>query len=78
MRLLTRHPKDQSREITIVLTERQLEAIIRTLRELSLILEYSYNQLTDEDKKYAKLAQRELMKSRTWNLLEKIQLEARP
>ena len=71
MRLRTRHPNDHSQEITLPLTRRQLESIINVLRELSLILEYSYNKLTGEDKKHARLAQRELMKTRTWNLLEK-------
>lgn len=71
MRLRTRHSNDHSQEITLPLTRRQLESIINALRELSLILEYSYNKLTDEDKKHARLAQRDLMKTRTWNLLEK-------
>lgn len=71
MRLRTRHQNDHSQEITLPLTRRQLESIINALRELSLILEYSYNKLTDEDKKHARLAQRDLIKTRTWNLLEK-------
>ncbi len=66
----TRHRNDDSREITLPLTSRQLESIINALRELSLILEHSDNRLTDEDKKYARLAQRDLIKTRTWNLLE--------
>lgn len=64
------HPEDNSPELAITLTLRQLQAIINALRELSLILEHSYNSLTDKDKKFARLAMRELMKSRTWNRLE--------
>lgn len=69
------HPEDNSPELELSLTLRQLQAIINALRELSLILEHSYNRLTDKDKKYARLAMRELLKSKTWNRLEKALLE---
>ena len=70
------HPDDNSPELQLTLTLRQLQAIINALRELSLILEHSYNLLSDKDKQYARLAMRDLLKSKTWNRLEKALREA--
>lgn len=66
----TRNPTDNTTELTITLTARQLNATVEALKELDLIVRYSFNRLSPEDKRHAKQALKELRRSKALNLME--------
>lgn len=71
----TRNANDRTPLITLTLTARQLAAIVEALEELNLMVRYSYNQLTDDDKRHAKKALKELRRSKAQNLMEWAQFQ---
>ena len=71
----TRNSNDRTPLITIVLTARQLAAIVEALEELNLIVRYSYNRLNSDDKRQAKKALKELRRSKALNLMEWAQFQ---
>ena len=70
-----RNSNDRTLLITVTLTARQLTAIVEALEELNLIVRYSYNQLTADDKRHAKKALKELRRSKAQNLMEWAQFQ---
>ena len=67
---VTRNRRDKTRRLTITMTEKQLAAIVTALKELEIIIRYSYTQLSANEKKHAKIALRELKRTKAMNLLE--------
>ena len=70
-----RNSNDRTSLITVTLTARQLTVIVEALEELNLIVRYSYNQLTADDKRHAKKALKELRRSKAQNLMEWAQFQ---
>lgn len=66
----TRNSRDNTRLLSVTMTERQLASIVTALRELDIIVRYSYNQLSPDEKQHAKTALRELRRTKGMNLLE--------
>jgi len=70
LKKITRSPSDRSQEVTVTLTEEQLNAIVEALHELDLIIRYSYNHLSSDDKRFAKVALKKIRRSKALNCLE--------
>lgn len=71
----TRNRSDRTPVITLALTARQLTAIVDALEEFNLLVRYSYNRLTPDDKRHAKPALKELRRSKALNALEWAQFQ---
>ena len=71
-------PPIQLTLLTNPVNARQLDTIYDALEKLNLIVMYSYNRLTSDDKRHTKKAIKELHPSKTHNLMEwaKFQHEA--
>ncbi|WP_263322418.1 hypothetical protein [Endozoicomonas sp. Mp262] len=70
-----RNASDKTPPVTLTLTARQIAAIVEALGELKLIVRFSYNQLSAEDKRCAKQALNEARRSKALNALEWAQFQ---
>lgn len=71
----TRNRSDRTPLIAITLTARQLAAVVEALEELNLIIRFSYNRLSPDDKSQAKRVLKELSRSKAKNLMEWAQFQ---